>query len=288
MVKKLTGTILFLLGTQVACAHPIAGLKKGGDLTPWTPDAMAAAIPKGAVVVLGENHGLAVHRDQHVVVLEALRRAGHKVSVGLEFFPAAFQGAVDAWRAGSLPEADFLTRIGWGSPSFDFYRQQASFPMPSEGSRTLALNAARELTSRVAKVGLTGLTPEELAQLPPNFQLGRDSYRKRFAAQMPHLPDPSALDRYFAAQSIWDETMAWNATQFTKANPDQTLVIVVGEFHAQYGGGLPDRLLARGASSVFILSQVNIHDLSPEEAVDEIAPTSDGPRGDAVWAEDVP
>lgn len=280
------GLVGFLMLTQVACAHPIAGLKRGDDLTPLTVETLAAGIPKGSVVVLGENHGLATHRDQQVAVLQALRGAGHIVSVGLEFFPAEFQAQVDAWRGGAQTEAEFLKAIGWGNPSFDFYRLQASFPSLEEGAQTVALNASRNLTSRVAKVGLEGLTSGERALLPPGFQLGRDSYRARFAAQMPHLPDPSALDRYFAAQSVWDEAMAWHATEFLRAHPGQTLVIVVGEFHARYGGGLPDRLRARGAPNVFVISQVNLHGLSPQEALDEIAPTADGPRGDAVWAEE--
>lgn len=280
--------VLALAGfAQIACAHPLAGLKNGSDLTPLAPSAMAAALPKGAVVVLGENHGVRAHRDQHLIVLEELRKAGHAVSVGLEFFPAAIQGDVDSWRAGRLSEAAFLERIGWGGVSFDFYRSQAEFPRAEEGSRTLALNAPRELTSKIAKAGLDGLTAAERALLPPGFTLGRESYRRRFAAQMPHLPDPSALDRYFAAQSVWDETMAWNAARFLSANPSQTLVIVVGDFHARYGGGLPDRLRARTSAPVFTLSQVNLHGLSSEEALAEIAPSpEDGPRGDAVWAED--
>lgn len=287
MRKTLVFTTIWLGLATTACAHPIAGLKRGADLQPVTLEEIAREVPPGAVLVLGENHGVGLHRDQHLQVLQALRQAGHKVSVGLEFFPLAFQNQVDRWRGGLMTEADFLTAIGWSGTPFEFYRDQALFPNLGEGSRTLALNASRSLTSRVAKVGLEGLTPAEKAELPPGFQLGRASYRERFLAAMGggHLPSPEVGDRYFAAQSIWDETMAWAATDFLSKGTGQTLVIVVGEFHVQYGGGLPDRLRARTTAPVFTLSQVDLKELSPEEALEAITPHAKyGPRADFVWA----
>lgn len=287
MLKMKFGILFLSLAGSVALAAP-TGLRRGSNLQTLDISTLVSEIPRGSVVVLGENHGLAVHRDQHVAVLEALRRAGHRVSVGLEFFPYRYQGDVNAWRAGAIPEADFLKKIGWGLPSFDFYREQASFPFPSEGSETVALNADRQLTSDVAKNGLEGLSPELKAQLPPNFQLGRASYKKRFSEMMgAHLPDPTAIDRYFAAQSVWDDTMAWRATDLMSRKPDQTLVIVVGEFHAQYGGGLPDRLRARGGAPVFVVSQVNAHGLTEDEISEEVAVSEEyGARADYLWIDD--
>jgi len=240
-------------------------------------------------VVIGENHGVGRHRDQQLEILSALRGAGHRVSVGLEFFPRRFQPEVDGWRAGRLAEAEFLKRIGWGGTSFDFYRPQALFPDLAGGSKTLALNADGALTKRVAKVGLAGLTDDERAELPPGFETGNANYRDRFARQMPHLPDPAALDRYFAAQSVWDDTMAWTAARFHAEHPEQTLVIVVGDFHVQYGGGLPDRLRARGVPAVVTVSQFNVHGLDEGEVLAGGGPDPrDGARADAVWIEDVP
>lgn len=291
MRKTLVFTAVWLGFVTAACAHPIAGLHRGADLSPLTLEEIAREVPPGGILILGENHGVGLHRDQHLQVLQALRQAGHRVSVGLEFFPLASQTQVDQWRAGRLAEADFLRQIGWGSLSFDFYRGQALFPDLASGGKTLGLNASRDLTGRVAKVGLEGLTPEETAQLPPGFQLGRASYRERFLEYMGagHLPSPEVGERYFAAQSIWDDTMAWAAADFLKRAPAQTLVIVVGEFHVQYGGGLPDRLRARTPAPVFTLSQVDLKDLSPEEAREAVAPSVKyGPRADFVWAEATP
>ncbi|KYG63231.1 iron-regulated protein [Bdellovibrio bacteriovorus] len=242
-------------------------------------------VTPGSVVVVGENHGLKTHQNQQIAIMTALRAQGLKVSVGMEFFTFTDQVFVDQYRQGQLSETDFLSQIKWGNPSFEFYKDQVQFPLLSEGSQTWALNAPRSLTSKVAKMGLSSLTSEEQALLPPGFALGRESYRQRFLAMMPHLPNPEAGERYFAAQSIWDDTMAWRAAEFITQHPEQVLVIVVGEFHVQYGGGLPDRIQARSPQTpVWTFSQVNTVDLSPEEIATEMSPSPQyGPRAHFLW-----
>lgn len=245
---------------------------------------VAKKIRPGQIIVMGENHGFKTSQQGQLELMEALRAEGLKVSSGLEFFYYPDQALVDDYRSGVLPEADFLQKIQWGQPSFDFYRGQALFPRYDQGERTLALNAPRSLTGKVSKGGLESLTPEEQKLLPPGFQQGRDSYKKRFLAMMPHLPTPEAGERYFAAQSIWDDTMAWRAAEFIQNHPEQVLVIVVGDFHAQYGGGLPDRITARTQQKPVVFSYVNTEGLSPADLEQELNPNTEyGPRADFIW-----
>jgi len=278
---------LFLVAVLMsACAHAQSrGILKGDTLTSATLAEAVQTVTPGSIVVIGENHGFKEHQSQQIQIMQALRTRGLKVSVGMEFFTYTQQNLVDDYRQGCISEAYFLKEIQWGSPSYDFYRDQAQFPDLGEGAVTLALNAPRSLTGKVSKQGLESLTAEESALLPPQFTLGRDSYKQRFLSMMPHLPSPEAGDRYFAAQSIWDDTMAWRATDFIKAHPDQVLVIVVGEFHVQYGGGLPDRIHARAPQvPVLTFSQVNTEGLTEDEISFEIAPSpTEGPRADFLW-----
>jgi uncharacterized iron-regulated protein len=269
-----------------ACAHAQNnGLLDGNSNKSVSLREAVSQIPLGSVVVIGENHGLAVHQNQQLQIMQELRGQGHKVSVGLEFFTYTDQGEVDLYRAGQVAEDDFLKAIHWGSPAYTFYRDQALFPNLSEGAHTLALNAPRSLTGKVAQNGLNSLTDVEKAIMPPDFSLGRDSYKERFMEMMPHLPSPAAGDNYFAAQSIWDDTMAWRASEFMKAHPEQTLVIVVGDFHVQYGGGLPDRIHARlPAVPVVAFSQVNTEGLSDSDIQDQVVPSPTyGPRANFLW-----
>lgn len=277
---------LFLISLLVsACAHAeTSGILRGKSLETVTLEESLRSVTPGSVVVIGENHGFKVHQDQQVAIMSALRNKGLRVSVGMEFFSYPHQDLVDSYRAGVLPELDFLKAITWGSPVFDFYRDQALFPDLTEGSRTVALNAPRSLTAKVSKSGLDSLTSDEKNLLPSDFTLGRDSYKRRFLGMMPHIPTPEAGEKYFAAQSIWDDTMAWQVALFTSIHPEQVLVIVVGEFHTQYGGGLPDRIRARTNVPVLTFSQINVSDLSEEEISKEIAPSlTDGARADYLW-----
>jgi uncharacterized iron-regulated protein len=238
----------------------------------------------GSIIVMGENHGVKTSQQGQVELMKALRDRALKVSVGLEFFYYPDQALVDDFRRGILSEADFLQKIQWGSPAFDFYRDQALFPRYDQGEYTLALNAPRTLTGRIAKVGLGDLTADEQKILPPDFQLGRAAYKERFLAMMPHLPNLEAGERYFAAQSAWDDTMAWRAAEFIQAHPDQVLLIMVGEFHATYGGGLPERIEARTQQKPLVFSFLNTQGLAPDEVERELNPSAIyGPRGDYIW-----
>jgi Uncharacterized iron-regulated protein len=269
-----------------ACAHAGGSrLIEGSTGHPASLGQALRPVQPGSVVIIGENHGFQVHQQQQMQIMTELRSLGHQVSVGMEFFTYTDQPFVDDYRSGALSEPDFLKAIKWGAPSFDFYRDQSLFPDIQAGGVTLALNAPRGLTGKVAKTGLASLDSAEQALLPPQFTLGRDSYKKRFLSMMPHLPNPEAGERYFAAQSIWDDTMAWRAAEFMKSHPEQVLVIVVGEFHVQFGGGLPDRLKARLPDAPIVtFTQFNSEGLSDAEVDQEVAPSAEfGPRSDFIW-----
>jgi uncharacterized iron-regulated protein len=223
-------------------------------------------------------------------VLETLKKKGLKVSVGMEFFAYPYQAQVDAWRLGQISEVDFLDSIEWGKGfSFEFYRSQVLFPS-LKSEFLLALNAPRSLTGKISKGGLGSLKDEDRALLPPDFTLGNQTYFERFKKIMEgaHLPSAEALQNYFAAQSAWDDTMAWKATQFLSQHSEQVLVIIVGEFHVQYGGGLPDRLKAREVP-VTSFSLVNLDGLSDVEQRRAVEPSKlDGPRADYIWTSRFP
>ena len=280
--------ILSLFGLQVGFSAQAASsgrLLRGADLQNVSVLQATQGISAGDVVVIGEEHGHSMSQAGQLEILRALRARGLRVSVGMEFFEYPFQAQVDQYRAGSLLEKDFLAGIGWGGFSFDFYREQVLFPQASEGGRTIALNIPRAVTSQVAKKGFASLTPEQQLLLPPNFTRGNDRYFERFKnAVGGHLPDAAAAERYFLAQSLWDETMAWQALKALNEDPTQVFVIIVGEFHAQYGGGLPDRLKARGARQVWTFSEINLEGLTEQERLEQIQPHAiDGARANYLW-----
>jgi len=207
-----------------------------------------AKIKKGSILVIGEQHNLKGIQQGQLDLLNDLRNRGHSINVGLEFLKYSDQAKVDAYRKGTLSEAEFKATC-WGESDFDVYRDQILFPSAKNDERTFAINSPKNLPLAVKNKGLANLTDEERALLPPQFQLGRSSYKERFIERMKgHVSSDEAMNRYFETQSVWDDTMAWKACE-AAALSNHTLVLVVGQFHVEYEDGLIDRIRARCGQS---------------------------------------
>ncbi len=241
-------------------------------------------VQPGSVVVVGEMHGLKPVHDQHVELLNALKNKGLKVSVGMEFFNYTDQMFINQYRSGEIDESAFLKIINWGGYDFNFYKDEILF-----GEFGLGINLTRDVTKIISKQGVDALTQDQKKLLPPDFTIGRDSYRQRFFQAMGHPVPVASLENYFVAQSAWDDTMAWQTIEFKKQHPDQVFVIIVGEFHVQYGGGLPYRLKARLNAEklpidIVTVSQVYTDGMTDQDIQDSLKPSVDeGIRADFIW-----
>lgn len=254
-----------------------ADLVKGADLAKVSVAEVVDAVPAGSIIIISEQHGYAPHHQNQVTFLEALSARRPGLSVGMEFISLDKQSALDEYLSGRLPEADFLKAVEWGGIPYDFYRAQVQLPARAGGT-TVGINAPRWLTGKIAKSGIDSLSAAEKALLPEGFTLGNSAYEDRFREVMEGHVSEEALERYFQAQSVWDETMADESCRFHKANPGKDFVIIVGDFHAAYGGGLPDRLKARGCTDTYVITQV----LEPAEAQPH---DKWGTRSDWIWIE---
>ena len=278
-------------------------LLDGFSLDPLGLTELTHTIKPGTIVVIGEIHDSHRHHLNQILLLrELISRLPDplsSISVGMEFFSYPSQSYVDQYLAGELEEQEFLSLAGWGGNPFELYREQVLFPNQTKG-RTIALNAPRELSSFVAQHGLSQLTEELQALMPPHFEGGNDLYRQRFLSVMQQHShgnghDPMAamdeeqenpMERFFIAQSIWDDTMAWKAVSHMQEHPRDVLIIIVGDFHVAYGGGLPDRIRQRGYPNLITISQVNIQGLTEEEEKELLSPHPVyGKRADYIMVE---
>ena len=269
-------------------------LYEGATGQPASFEQLAKKLKRGQVLVLGETHDKLASVASQVSILwqlawqydnpESRYFKYPQLSVGFEAIDYTQQGVLDDYAGGRLKGAEFWSQIKW-QPRLpvELYQFHLQAPRYLKG-RALALNAPRWLAHRVSQKGLNSLLKSEKALLPPDFKLGRASYFERFKKMMRgHISDDK-LPYYFEAQSLWDDTMAWRATQAMREHPGQVLVIVAGDFHVRYGGGLPDRLRARGLKVVTV-SQVFSDD--PEILRQRLEPHKVyGPRGDFVLVVD--
>jgi uncharacterized iron-regulated protein len=156
------------------------------------------------------------------------------------------------------------------------------------GAALLALNSAREITKAVARKGIANLAPDEKAQLPemnlddkthrawfdslmegmggagghtkapeksdksdkPDKPDEKPDDKKTDAKEMPpgHPAMPSA-ENIYAAQVLWDESMADGAAKWAKANATGELVLLAGNGHC-HDSAIVNRVKRRGVNEV--------------------------------------
>jgi uncharacterized iron-regulated protein len=196
------------------------------------------------VVFIGEDHD---RYDQHLNQLEIIRLlhvvAPDHWTIGVEYFQRSFQPYLDAYVAGTISEREFLIKTEyferWG---YD-YRLYRSIFRYARDQRIplLALNAERELTEEVDKVGLNGMPPADRSRLPQQIEEPDANYRQRLReAFEAHAGAASAdFERFVQVQSVWDETMAQTVVDYLAANPGKAMIVLAGAGHIAFGSGIP-------------------------------------------------
>lgn len=204
-------------------------------------------------VCVGESHKNPHHHWVQLFLLRELSaraaKGGRALALGMEMFQRPFQGVVDDFAAGRIDEAALLERTGWAERwgyDFGLYRPMV-FLARDSGLPILALNAPKELTRKVARHGLDQLTPEEKASLP-ELDLENAEHRAFFEeATQGHAMPEGGAENFYAAQVIWDETMAETAAAWARGGEDRQVVILAGLGHC-HRAAIPQRLARRGVS----------------------------------------
>ncbi|MEZ4399608.1 MAG: ChaN family lipoprotein [Kofleriaceae bacterium] len=215
-----------------------------------------AAVDGAQAVCVGEEHPNPHHHWAQLHVVEHLAGAAGagRRALGLEMIQQPFQGVVDDFAAGAIDEPTFVSRVGWadrwGYP-WSYYQPSITHAI-AHGWSVRALNARAELVKRVGKVGVAGLDPVERAELP-ELVLDDARHRAWFDGVMRAMGDhgganmPSA-DNMYAAQVVWDESMAAGAHAWLAGGGD-AIVILAGTGHCQ-DGAVAGRLERRGVARV--------------------------------------
>lgn len=236
---------------QAAGAVQVLRLRDGVELS---GPALGRELLEYDAICAGEAHDSAAqHYGQLWLEQRLAARAenlGLELGVGFEMWASRYQRELDGFASGKLSESDFLQKTEyetrWGY-SFSFYR-----PLLESGRNLglplIALNAPRELTKHIAREGLAALPPELTRELP-ELDLNDPEHRADFDRRMKGHPglEPSELDHYYAAQVVWDETMAEKSSRWLDLHtPVRRLLIIAGQAHCQRSA-IPSRIERRAA-----------------------------------------
>ncbi len=273
--------------------------------------ALKAALKDADAVFSGESHDQLKH---HLAQLEALKalfdaRRGNIV-VGFEMLNMTLQPVLDEYAAGKLSEEEFLLKTDWKKEwSYDFNLYKPLFDFIRVNKlKALALNLPRKVVSRIARVGLAGLSPEEKQYLPAKIEITKNEpyikyIRESFEghgkarsgaastrAEMAFLRqyilgnEKSGMngiftfENYLAAMCAWNEAMGARLADFLNANPGFAGLAVAGSGHVIYNAGIPASVGSR--TSGLRLVSFYPQDVS---ACPSAFPAGDSGLADYVW-----
>jgi len=286
-------TFIFLglaLFQVLACSPTMTGLRlAGGDrnLPPdriidlkrdrtLTLEELADRLAAVRVVFLGEVHSHAAQHRHQLEIIRKLHARDPRLAVALEVFARPHQDLLDRWVNGQLGEEDFKEKVQGRILDLDTF--EVYFPLLQWARETrtplLALNAPRSIVAKVAVSGLAGLSEEERQAVAGELQFGPEPYRRRVATAFSRHKAKN-LDHFFAAQVVWDETMAETLAGYliSSSGRERRAIVICGNEHVIHGYGVPDRTARRlpvPQARVLMLSTSDTETLTPE-------------TGDFVW-----
>ncbi|MEZ4375291.1 MAG: ChaN family lipoprotein [Polyangiaceae bacterium] len=211
------------------------------------------------VLCVGEQHDDVHHHWAQYLILNQLieRRQmnGRGVAVGLEMVSRRKQPALNRWSTGETKAKETLEALDWNQTwGYDFGNYAPIWWLAKQNRvAILGLNLEQDMSRKIARVGLKGLTPEERARLPREMNLRNRAHRAYFEQAMAHHPPPvSSRRKYYEAQVAWDETMAETANKWlVKQAPASQLLILAGLGHCQ-NSAIPDRIRRRNKEATVI------------------------------------
>jgi uncharacterized iron-regulated protein len=209
------------------------------------------------IIYLGERHD---SLEDHAAQLDIITQLHHlqgdsqgKLAIALEMFQRPFQPVLDRYLAGEISEtelrkeSEYDTRWGF---DWEFYAPILRFAQANQ-ILLIALNTPTEITFKVAKDGLNSLEGDDFRYIPllNEIELDNQAYRQKLQAVYQQHADhdqgnSNNFENFFAAQVLWEETMADAIALYHQNQPQSQIVVLVGQGHI-HDYGIPNRVARR-------------------------------------------
>ena len=244
------------------------------------------ALIQADVVYLGETHDRLADHQAQLDIIQALQRENPQLAIALEMFQRPYQSVLDQYLAAEITEAELIERSEyeqrWGFP-WEYYASILRFAQDNQ-LPLVALNTPTEVTRQVAREGLESLSERDRQYIPPISEIRTDNpdYRQLvqdvFSMHHGHDSGSSSMsfENFFAAQVLWDETMAAGIATFLAQKAGYQVVVLAGQGHIIYGYGIPSRVARRLGGELVQRTVL----LNPSEA---IAAEGEGAIADYFW-----
>ncbi|TVQ82406.1 MAG: hypothetical protein EA380_00470, partial [Phycisphaeraceae bacterium] len=228
-------------------------------------DALVARAAAAPSVLIGEIHGHQPGLDAAAALWEDIlshSSGSPSPALALEFFERDHQTHLDDYLTGITDEATFLDQTGRSLNSGSYPPGHRAMVEAAKAASVpvIAANAPRRYVRLSRLEGLDRLeamTPEQRRLVAIPDELTPGPYRERFFSIMGGMhqsdgePDEDSaharnrvIETFFTAQNVWDETMADSVAEAIRSGR-MPVVLVVGQFHTDFEGGLTTRLRDR-------------------------------------------
>jgi uncharacterized iron-regulated protein len=212
------------------------------------------AIAQAKVIYVGETHDKATDHTYELRLVRGMIRRRIAFAIGWEMFDHTEQALLDAWDHGAISLQQLFRETGfdrgWAiySPIYARILQTARRSARSN----VALNAPPALVRKVARG--QKLSRQERALLPRGFATNQAAYQN-FVSLMGEHPGLKAehLCSFFAAQNVWDQTMADRILRFERRRGETKLLVLTGRGHVVSGFGIPYYVGQKGSLQQLIL-----------------------------------
>lgn len=249
-------------------------------------DRMIAEVKGIRIIYVGETHDSLPMHDVEFKVLEALYAQDRDLGVGLEMLPVACQKTLNRWSLGLLTKEEFIREVGWyvhWNFNFRFYEKIFDFAREHR-LPVYALNAPREVITKIRMRGWDALTAEEKTYFPGAPDLTNQDHRALIravfeSADLPPQMKGAGLDVVFdglyRSQSAWDAVMAANTLRGAEME-GRRMVVFAGSGHLLYNLGINRRAFERSRLAFRTVIPVSVpKDMKTITAVRSL--------GDYIW-----
>jgi uncharacterized iron-regulated protein len=211
---------------------------------------LIAQLLQARVVYVGERHDSYPDHQIQLAIIQSLHDSDAKVAIGLEWFQRPFQRHLDDYIAGLISEAELLRRSQffhrWGGDYRHYrpiirYAREQRIPL-------IALNAPSELVNAIMRDGIKSLDEPLIEHLPEEYFFTNQVYKQRLKQiYRQHKGFSASFSNFYEVQLTWDETMSEEISRFLDRDSEETLVVLAGSGHLEYGDGIPERVERRTA-----------------------------------------
>jgi aminopeptidase N len=225
-----------------------------------TLDEIIQRLAASRVIYVGEIHDQYAHHMNQLKVIKNIHDAGYPLAVGMEMFQQPFQPVVDDYLSGRIDEYSFLKKTEyfsrWGY-DYNLYKPIVDY-LKKQHIPLVALNIRGDITHKVAREGIYGLSGTEKKQLPSAMNFSNEAYQKDLREVFSvhgHQEASGDFNYFLQAQLLWDEGMAESAFRYLSNHPGFKMVILAGNGHVRYRYGIPQRLYRRNHEPYIVVVQ---------------------------------